>query len=377
MDLYDRNSRKSKGKTFLIILLTVVVTVGVSEFVRSFFVGANDGIQKLSDYEEREDSVKKVSHIVETSVTQPLEDIMECVVGISVLKPDGSGILDPFVTEKWGIGTGIVISEDGYILTNQHLATKINSKVRVSLLGGKEVSGRVVWSEEYIDLAIVKIDEKNLTKAKLGDSSDLTIGEDVFAVGNPLGTEFQRSVTKGIISGTNRTLKVEDDVSSVIMENLIQTDASINTGNSGGPLINYDGEVIGINTVKITSAEGIGFAVPINIVKPILEKLEENGEFEEGYLGVYAYDREVARYVDPKINIENGIYVTTVNEKGPSEKAGVKVSDVITHIDDQEINKMIELREYIYTKNVGDVVKLRIQRDGEEQEIEVKLSKSR
>lgn len=375
MNVYDRNPRKSKFKTFFIILATVAITIAISEFVRPMIIAnANNNSQRLSMEEERNEE-ESTNKDTEYETTSSLEDTMNSVVGISVLKPDGSSILDPFVTEKWGIGTGIIISEEGYILTNQHLATKVNSKVKVTLPDGKETDGKVVWTEGYIDLAIVKINESNLTKANLGDSSDLIIGEDVFAVGNPLGTEFQRSVTRGIISGINRTLKVEDEVSSVIMENLIQTDASINTGNSGGPLINHDGEVIGVNTVKITSAEGIGFAVPINIIKPILEKLKENGEFEEGYLGIYAYDKEVAKYIDSKIDIENGIYVTEVNEKGPSQKAGIKVGDIITHIDDQEINKMIELREYIYSKNIGDTVTLKIQRGNKEEAIEVKLTK--
>ena len=308
MNVYDRNPRKSKFKTFFIILATVAITIAISEFVRPMIIAnANNNSQRLSMEEERNEE-ESTNKDTEYETTSSLEDTMNSVVGISVLKPDGSSILDPFVTEKWGIGTGIIISEEGYILTNQHLATKVNSKVKVTLPDGKETDGKVVWTEGYIDLAIVKINESNLTKANLGDSSDLIIGEDVFAVGNPLGTEFQRSVTRGIISGINRTLKVEDEVSSVIMENLIQTDASINTGNSGGPLINHDGEVIGVNTVKITSAEGIGFAVPINIIKPIIESFTTKAEFEEAYLGIFAYDKEVIKYLESDLDFQNGIY---------------------------------------------------------------------
>ena len=172
--------------------------------------------------------------------------------------------------------------------------------------------------------------------------------------------EFQKTVTKGVVSGLSRTLKVEDDISTVIMENLIQTDASINTGNSGGPLINKEGEVIGINTVKITSAEGIGFAVPIDIIKPILEKLERNDSFEEGYLGIFAYDAEIVPYLNKTVNTNSGIYVATVNRGGPAFISGIQEGDIILEINGIEINKMIELRGFIYNKVPGDKVELKI-----------------
>ena len=133
-------------------------------------------------------------------------------------------------------------------------------------------------------------------------------------------------------------------------KDLIQTDASINSGNSGGPLINESGEVIGINTVKITSAEGIGFAVPINIVTPIIEKLDDKGSFREAYLGIFAYDKEIIKYVKSNVNIENGIYITSVTKNGPAEKSGIKKDDIIVSIDGVNIDKVTDLRKYIYSK---------------------------
>ena len=147
------------------------------------------------------------------------------------------------------------------------------------------------------------------------------------------------------------------------MEDLIQTDATINPGNSGGPLIRPDGTVIGINTIKITSAEGIGFAIPINIIKPVISKIIETGTFEEATIGIFAYDKEVIPYLDSKLELKNGIYVAQVILDGTANKAGVKEGDIITKIDNIELNKMSELREYIYTKSPNDEVTLTIRRN--------------
>lgn len=258
-------------------------------------------------------------------------------------------------------------------MTNQHLASKVNSLVTVTLNNGNSTQGRVVWNEEALDLAILKINANNLAPIQLGDSDSVIVGEEVIAIGNPLGKEFQRSATKGIVSGINRTLKVEDNISSIVMENLIQTDASINTGNSGGPLINSDGKIIGINTVKISSAEGIGFAVPINVIKPIISKLNDLDKFEEAYLGLYAYDNEIISYVNSDVKNLDGIYVASVIKNGPADKFNIKVGDIITKVDNLEITKMIDLREYLYSKNPGDTITLEVLQNNSINYISIKL----
>ena len=155
----------------------------------------------------------------------------------------------------------------------------------------------------------------------------------------------------------------------------MQTDASINSGNSGGPLINKDGEVIGINSIKITSAEGMGFAVPINIVKPIIEKLRNNKQFEEAYLGIFGYDEKVIPYLDSTLKIESGVYIAKILVDGPLNNIGIVESDIITKIDNTQIDKMNDLKKYIYTKNPGDVVKLTILRRNEQITVEVTLGR--
>jgi len=195
----------------------------------------------------------------------------------------------------------------------------------------------------------------------------------VYAIGNPLGAEFRGSVTKGIVSGTNRTILFREEDEEVFMEDLIQTDASINPGNSGGPLLNSQGEMVGINTVKLTTAEGIGFAMPINVVKPVIQRLEEEGAFEEASLGLYAYDNHVMPYLKGQEDFE-GIYIVSIDPKGASSSTTLRKGDVITAIDGVKVDKMIKLREYLYTKKPGDQVTLRVQ-NGKEKQVTVTLKR--
>ena len=193
--------------------------------------------------------------------------------------------------------------------------------------------------------------------------------------GNPIGFEFRRTVTSGIISAKNRTIKIEEKDKQSYMTDLIQTDATINPGNSGGPLINLNGEVIGINSVKITSADGIGFAIPINTVKPIIEKLKNDGKFEEAEISIFAYDKDVIPYLNNGIKFENGIYVESILYNSQAQKAGLKEGDIITKVDEKIINKMNELREYIYTKKPGDQVKLSVLRNTKRIDLVINLVK--
>lgn len=222
-------------------------------------------------------------------------------------------------------------------------------------------------------MSIVKIPGAALKHLSLGESDSAKLGEDVYAIGNPIGFEFQRTVTKGIISGLNRTIKIEENGNLSYMEDLLQTDCTINTGNSGGALINTRGELIGINTIKISDAEGIGFAVPIDIVKPIIDKLVNNGKFEEAYLGIYGYDKEVIPYLEGSIELDSGIYVDSVAMDGPVYNSGIIAGDIITQIDGIELSKMSDLRKYIYSKNPGDRVKLTVNRKYKNFEVIVNL----
>ena len=194
---------------------------------------------------------------------------------------------------------------------------------------------------------------------------------------NPIGFEFRRTVTSGIISAKNRTIKIEEESKSSYMTDLIQTDATINPGNSGGPLIYPNGDIIGINTVKISTAEGIGFAIPINIIKPIIESFKQIVNIEEATIGIYAYDKEEVPYLNTNLNnnFQKGIYVAQITSNGPADNTELKNGDIITSIDNIELNTMNDLREYIYTKKPNDEVNLKIIRGKINKEFNIVLGK--
>ena len=307
------------------------------------------------------------------TIADMLEETTRKVVGISKLKNTGSSIFSSSTENDLGLGTGIIVSTDGYILSNEHVTGSKYSKCYVTLENGNTYDGTVMWSDSNIDLSITKINAKNLEEVTLGNSQNTRIGETVYAIGNPIGYEFRRTVTSGIISAKNRTIKIEENDETSYMTDLIQTDATINPGNSGGPLITPNGEVIGINTVKITSAEGIGFAIPIDIVKPIIENFKETGNFQEAQIGIYAYDREVIPYLNKSLNFEKGIYVAQITKNGPADNTELKEGDIITKIDNIELSTMNDLRKYIYTKKPKEEVTLSITRGKIQKEIKITL----
>lgn len=320
-----------------------------------------------------------VENVQENSqkVADVLEEVTRSVVGISKLKSAGSSILSKSTETELGLGTGFIITENGYIVSNSHVTGEKYSKCYITLESGANYDGTVVWSDTDLDLSITKINAKNLNYVQLGNSDTIRVGESVYAIGNPIGFEFRRTVTSGIISAKNRTIKIEEDEKSAYMTNLIQTDATINPGNSGGVLIYPNGEVIGVNTVKISSAEGIGFAVPINIIKPIIESLSQTDTFEEATIGIYAYDQEVVPYIDGSVssNFNKGIYVVQITKNGPAYGSGLKEADIITAIDGLTLNTMNDLRQYIYTKKPGDEVTLEVTRGKVNRQVKLVLGK--
>ncbi len=373
--MYKYKKRQSKLKKIVMLSILIIAVATISIFIYDMYADID-----IYSYEQsnRNTLAERVLYNEEEEnqtddITKTLEHTIECVVGISKIKNTGSSIFLNNSTSDLGLGTGMIVSENGYILTNWHVAGEKYSNCYVTIENGKVINGNVVWADKDLDLAIIKISASNLKYITMGDSENIKIGQKAYAIGNPIGVEFQRTVTSGIISGINRTVKINDEKEDSYMEDLIQTDATINPGNSGGPLINSKGEVIGINSVKITDAEGIGFAVPINIVKPVIQSFSEKGEFKEAYLGIFAYDKSVIPYLNSNIEFDSGIYVAQISADGPSYSSGLKIGDIITKIDELTINKMSQLRSYIYTKKIGDEVKLTILRNNKERSITVKL----
>ena len=370
-------TRKNAFKTFInrvfIIFLISVTSIFLYKLYDEIEVGIeNDNIENTNvettrvAYNNGQDE--------ETDISEVIENVSSCIVGISKENKKSDSIFLNNDATSSTIGTGMIVSKKGYILTNNHVCGDKNSKCYVTLENGKEYIGNVIWSDSDIDLAIVKVDTVFLKTFELGDSENIKVGQEVYAIGNPIGFEFKRTVTYGIISAVDRTIKIEnEDKTYSYMSELIQTDATINPGNSGGPLINSEGKVIGINTVKITTAEGIGFAVPINIVKPIIEKLNNNEEFEEAKIGIFAYDNSILPYLDDDMELESGIYVAQIEIDGAAARSGIKVGDIITKVDDIEISKMSQLRMYIYKKNPNNKITLTILRNNKERKIDITL----
>lgn len=361
----------SKVAIFLLVFLCLILSYILYEktqITQSDLNGNNVMVERTT---QTLDSVEQK----DKTVTQMISEINNSVVGISKVKNDGTSIFSDDNITSLGLGTGLIVTENGYILTNAHVSGEKYSKCYVTLADGKTYDGSVVWSNTDIDMAVVKIKQKNLTKAVLADSDSIKVGETVYAIGNPIGFEFQRTVTSGIVSALNRTIKFEENGIETYMEDLIQTDATINPGNSGGPLVNADGEVIGINGVKITSAEGISFAIPINTVKSVIASFETYGKFEEASLGIFAFDKNVLGYIDSNLRFNEGIYVADVEKKSSAERAGIKQGDILLEIDGNKLERMCDLRCYIYTKKPGDEVILKVQRNFREIEVEATLGK--
>lgn len=369
---YESKKEIQREKIVVFVLLIVIIALLAILILKLDY---KDNEPALSSSYEATKLSTETAQKVDKKASKTIDEVIKSVVGISKLEDNGNSIFLGDSEQKLGLGSGVILSDNGYILTNQHVVGNKYSNCYVTLENGLTYNGSVVWVDTNIDLAIVKITVENLDYINMADSDNLNLADEVYAIGNPIGIEFQRTVTKGIISGINRTIKLEDETSSSYMEDLIQTDATINEGNSGGPLINENGELIGINTVKISGAEGIGFAVPINIVKPILEKFINTGKFDEAYLGIYGYDKEVIPYLDSELKIDKGVYVASIQADGALLNKDIKIGDVITKIDDTTINKMNDLKKYVYSKSPGDKVRLTINRNGNEHILEIELGR--
>jgi len=354
-----------KIRNFSFVVLIICALIGIAYYFYTTYMQ----IDITPDYEIKRTESTVQAQTVENveqeskTIADVLEKVSQSVVGISRIKSHSNSIFSSSGSyNELGLGTGIIVSNNGYILSNCHVTGEELSTCYVTLENGYTYEGSVVWCDSILDLSITKIDATNLPYATIGDSSNIKPGESVYAIGNPIGYEFRRTITSGIISATNRTIRIEENGGVSYMTDLIQTDASINPGNSGGPLITPSGEIIGINTVKITSAEGIGFAVPINVVKPVVEKYITENDFDEAFLGISAYDKEVIPYMASTPNFASGIYVVHIDKNSPAISSGIQTGDIITSIDNVSVNNMIELKEYIYSKVPGDKVSVNISR---------------
>lgn len=288
-------------------------------------------------------------------VSEVAAQVSPSVVGITNLK-QGGRVFDGHDSES--TGSGVILDKEGHIVTNNHVVANADRLV-VTLVDGEEREARIVGTDPPTDLAVIKIKgDDNLFPAVFGDSDKLVVGQEVVAIGNPLGLSFARSVTAGIVSGLNRLLSTEEGFAY----RLIQTDAAINPGNSGGALVNLNGQIIGINSSKIAAEgfEGMGFAIPANQVKMVTEDLLRHGKVQRPILGVRIVGEispDQAKY--HRLPIHHGVVVEP-KRQGPADKAGLKPFDIITSIDNQDVTTSQELQEAIFSKKIGQVVKVQL-----------------
>ncbi|SEF79555.1 serine protease Do [Caloramator fervidus] len=357
---FVEEKRPKKAFRLIGIILLVFFSASIGGILGGYYVkksyeaGSGINIPNLTEQQN-------VSSIPKNSVNKVVELVGPAVVGVS------NNVNTIFWgKQKQGTGSGIIFDKNGYIVTNYHVIEGATD-VTVTLSGGKKLPARIIGADYETDIAVLKVDATNLPTAKFGDSSKVRVGDLAIAIGNPLGEEFAGSVTVGVISALNREITVEDRRYKVI-----QTDASINPGNSGGALCNEKGEVIGINTLKIASAEGMGFAIPINEVKKIVDELLKHGYVSRPYIGIAGtfIDKEQAE----EYGVPVGVGVQEVVRGSGAELAGIRPGDIIVEFDGKKLTKFEDLQEAKEKHRVGDVVKAKIWRDGRYIEVKIKLT---
>ncbi|UOQ84257.1 S1C family serine protease [Gracilibacillus salinarum] len=320
----------------------------------------------------------------EATTNNAIQQVSDAVVGVSNIQQ----------VNLWeesnasGTGSGVIYKKEGdsaYIVTNNHVVEGAQ-EVQITLTNGEQVKAEILGTDQLTDLAVLKIPGDQVeTVATLGSSSDVGVGQTAIAIGNPLGQDFAGSVTKGIISGVERSVDVDlnGDSQPDWTTEVLQTDAAINPGNSGGALINSKGEVIGINSMKIAleSVEGIGFAIPIDDAKPVIEQLETEGEVVRPFVGISAVDLSTVpeqhrqQTLNLSEDVQNGLVVAQVQSGSPAANAGLQQYDVVTSINDKQLESMLDLKTYLYNETeIGEEVSLTFYRDGEKQTVNLTLS---
>ena len=391
---YENTEKKSSGTSFTkSILIPFVsgvvgcaVVIGTCFYVpsiRSSILGTENTTSNSSTSSESNGYVSQtsLSNYSDTAV-YAANKILPSIVGITV-EYNVNSLINMFGNRNTqstatASGSGIIISDDGYILTNNHIVSTSSesdfyevssaTKVTVKLFNDEtEYEAKIIGTDEQTDLAVIKIDKNDLPKAEFADSDSIKVGEFAMAVGNPLGMES--SITCGVVSAVNREITDSDGNTYT----LIQTDAAINSGNSGGALVNSKGQVIGINTLKLQGKgiEGMGFAIPINSTEDVTSQLIEYSKVRRPYIGITGMDldEETAKANDLVV----GIYVKAVDDFSAAEKAGIKPGDVIIEADGQKITTMDELNELKNKHKIGDQMTLKVNRDGQERDLTVTL----
>ena len=380
---------KTFGQLLLVILISFLSGLLGSLAVLQFN-------QKQGNGEQNSAAVTQTAVNNKNSTTQAVDKVKDAVVSIITYSGNSQSSFvgsddtdtDSNTEQINSEGSGVIYKKDGddaYLVTNTHVISGAK-KVDVRLADGTKVPGEIVGSDTYSDIAVVKISsEKVSTVAEFGDSSQLAVGETAIAIGSPLGSEYANTVTQGIVSSLNRHVSLKSEDGQAISTNAIQTDTAINPGNSGGPLINIQGQVIGITSSKIasnggTSVEGLGFAIPANDVKNIIKQLEKDGKVTRPALGIHMVNLTNLSTADlQKLklpdNVTSGVVVRSVQTNMPAN-GHLQRFDVITKVDDKAISSTTELQSALYSHSIGDSMTVTYYRNGKEETTKIKLDKS-
>ena len=381
-----------KGVKVLVIILIGFLSGALGSFV-TLQLYQKQGNQSTNN---NSNTVTQTSYKNETSTTQAVNKVKDAVVSVITYSSNRQSSLfgtdetdtDPDSQQIASEGSGVIYKKNGndaYLVTNTHVINGA-SKVDIRLADGTKVPGEIVGSDTFSDIAVVKISsEKVTTVAEFGDSSQLSVGETAIAIGSPLGSEYANTVTQGIISSLNRNVSLKSEDGQAISTKAIQTDTAINPGNSGGPLVNIQGQVIGITSSKIasnggTSVEGLGFAIPSNDAQNIIKQLESDGKVTRPALGIQMVNLSNVGASDlRKLNIPSsltsGVVVRSVQSNMPAN-GHLQKYDVITKVDDKEIASSTDLQHALYTHAIGDTIKVTYYRNGKEETTSIKLDKN-
>lgn len=389
--------RKSNFKNYItaILVTSVISSTAVGGTLYSKFsseikdqnamiekASITSSLNQTSAVNVSSDNVVKAALIKGSPVTEIAKKVGPSIIGIRMTVGDSqSGFSESNQETARAEGSGIIISKDGYIMTNYHVVqyadpkggTSKNTTLEVFLPDKRQAKAKFIGGDSKNDLAVIKIDLKNLTVAELGDSSKIEVGELAVAIGNPLGMEFAGSVTAGVISALNRQVDSEN-----LTKNMIQTDAAINPGNSGGALVNSQGQVIGINSIKISEAgvEGLGFAIPMNDAKPIVDQLMMFG-YIKGRPLIGISGQEITDIISKQYGLPVGIYIMEVTAGSGADKAGLRKDDVLISLADKDVKTMKDLDEIKKAYKAGDTVKAVVVRDKVKKTVKLTFSEDR
>lgn len=370
----DYSNLKLPKPNFTGILLAiaagVIVAVGLYQAqVRGLIPSTNIDLPKIQNRETR--TILKEENAIVDVVNKTSSSVVSIGVSRRVVNP-----FDPFALprkEDSTIGTGFVVSDKGIIVTNKHVVSDTDVKYTIITKDGQKYETQRIYRDAILDLALVQVNASGLKPAELGDSSKLQVGQTAIAIGNALG-KFTNTVTTGVISGLGRKVVAGDPFSGSTesLDNLIQTDAAINPGNSGGPLLNSAGQVIGLNVATTEGAQNIGFAIPSNLIKPIIDEFVSKGSVSRPFMGIQY--RFISKDVAILNEVPQGAYIQDLVDRGPAQQAGIETGDIITKINGQTVDSENKISEIVSKSNIGQRLTLDIWRDGKTMSVQVTLS---